>query len=416
MNNNYYVSDVVKSVLENIMKSEKVNKGIEFIKRDHKNTIEEQKEICEIPAPSFKESKRSQEMMKRIKELGLKEVYIDEVGNVIAKRLGGGHGPKLVIAAHLDTVFPETVDTRVVEKEDKLYAPGIADDTRGLAEILSLIRAFNHTAIETIGDIIFVANVCEEGIGDLKGTKHLFEENKDIDGFISIDGTGVSSITYLATGSHRYKITYKGSGGHSYAEFGTPSAIHAMGRAIAKISDLKCPEDPKTTFTVGTVEGGTSVNSIAAEASMLIDIRSNNEEEIIKLEKQIIDKIKEGAEEENNRWKSDKKISVEIDLIGNRPAGTQSKESIIIQSICASTEVIGLVPELSNPGSTDANIPISMGIPGVAVGRGGKSGKIHSLEEWFDPKEAYLGPQKVFLSALALVGIKDLINPLLEIR
>ncbi len=254
----------------------------------------------------------------------------DDIGNVLGLIRGGGDGPKLVVAAHLDTVFPEGTDTQVIERDGRFYAPGIADDTRGLAEVLGIIRAIKRSAVEPLGDILFCGNVGEEGLGDLMGTKQLFSDHRDIDGFISIDGTGVSSITYLATGSHRYKISYKGPGGHSYGDFGLPSAIHASGRAIARIADLQPPADPKTTFTVGTVHGGTSVNAIAEKTELLIDIRSNRETELLQLEAQILDIIKMSVDAENSRWKSDQ-LTVDIELLAtgrqafNQPRNQLSK-------------------------------------------------------------------------------------------
>lgn len=404
----------VEKYFEKIIGNEQVSHGLKFLKEDHENTIEEQKNICTIPAPSFHEEKRAMDYMKRLKDLGLQDVQMDEVGNVYGVRPGKGNGPKLLISAHLDTVFDEGTDTCVKAKDGLLCAPGIGDDTRGLAEILSIIRAFNKTDIETVGDIIFCGNVGEEGIGDLRGIKHIFKKNTDIDGFISIDGSGVASITYSATGSYRYKITYKGPGGHSFGSFGLPSAIHAQGRAIAKIADLIPPISPKTTFTVGKIEGGTSINSIAERASMYVDIRSGNKKELNELESAILECVKAAAEEENRRWNHKEKITIDIELIGDRPAGVQATDNIIVQTAIGAINSMGLVTKLNGPGSTDANIPISLGIPAIAVGRGGTSGAIHTLNEWFDPTDAYMGPQKTFLTILGLVGIKNICKPLLN--
>ncbi|WP_246637691.1 M20/M25/M40 family metallo-hydrolase [Crassaminicella profunda] len=406
----------MKNYFNKIIEDERVKTGLKFLKEDHENTLIEQKEICAISAPSFQEERRGKDYLKRFQDLGLEDIHMDEVGNVLGKISGTQNGPKLVVAAHLDTVFPEETDTTVKEKDGYLYAPAIGDDTRGLAEILSIIRAFRETGIEPIGDVVFCGNVCEEGLGDLRGVKHLFQNKKDIDGFMSIDGTGVGTIIHEATGSHRYKITYKGSGGHSFKDFGMPSAIHALGRAIAKIGDLKVPDDPKTTFTVGTVEGGTSVNAIAGEATMYVDMRSNSEEELLKLEKDCLKIVKDAVEEENNRWKHEEKIKVDIELLGNRPAGSQSEKEPIVEATVEAIKAIGLVPKIKGAASSDANIPISLGIPAIAVGRGGMSGEVHTLKEWFDPKDAYYGPQKTFLAIVGLVGIKNLSEPLLKKR
>jgi len=252
----YEVSSMVTNAYSRLPSNPLVKKGVEFIKADHENTIAEQKEICEIPAPPFKEKIRAADYQRRLATLGLKNVQMDEEGNVFGFRPGVGKGSKLLVAAHLDTVFPEGTNTKVKEKDGILYAPGIADDTRGLAALLSVVRAFNDTGIKTMGDVMFCGNVGEEGLGDLRGVKALFRDHKDIDGFISIDGETPNGITYLATCSHRYEVTYKGPGGHSFNAFGRPSAIHALGRAIAKIAELKTHKDPKTTFTVGVISGG----------------------------------------------------------------------------------------------------------------------------------------------------------------
>jgi acetylornithine deacetylase/succinyl-diaminopimelate desuccinylase-like protein len=319
------------------------------------------------------------------------------------------------VAAHLDTVFPEGTNTKVKEKDGILYAPGIADDTRGLAALLSVVRAFNDTGIKTMGDVMFCGNVGEEGLGDLRGVKALFRDHKDIDGFISIDGETPNGITYLATCSHRYEVTYKGPGGHSFNAFGRPSAIHALGRAIAKIADLKTPKEPKTTFTVGVISGGTSVNSIAAQAKMEMDMRSNSEKELLELEAKFLEIVRAAVAEENARWGSDK-MAVEIKLVGNRPAGIQSTDTVIVQTAWASSAAVGLKPYLKDPGSTDANLPISLGIPAVALSGGGTSENNHSPSESFDPTNAYMGPQRAFLMILGLVGVEDVNEPLLPKR
>ena len=247
----------------------KVKQALEFIQKDDANTLNEQKVIVAIPAPPYKEKVRGEYYMKRLQSLDLKNVQTDSEGNVCGIRPGTGKGPKIFVEAHLDTVFPEGTNTQPVEKDGKIFAPGISDNTRGLAALLSMIRAFNATGIKTVGDIVFCGTVGEEGLGNLRGMKAFFRDHKDIAASVDMDGTSVRRITYLATGSHRYEIHFKGPGGHSFGAFGTPSAIHAMGRAIAKIADVQTPKDPKTTFTVGTVTGGTSVNAIAADATML---------------------------------------------------------------------------------------------------------------------------------------------------
>lgn len=408
----YELTPPVKEAYDRLASQSSVREGLDFIQGDHENTVAEQKQICMIPSPPFKEAVRASDYQKRLALLGLEQVQMDKEGNVYGLRPGIGGGPKLLVAAHLDTVFPAGTDVSVKEKDGKLYAPGIADDSRGLAALLGIIRAFNSTGIKTTGDIIFCGNVGEEGLGDLRGVKALFRDIRDIDGFISIDGTSAEKITYLATGSHRYEITYKGPGGHSFAAFGRPSAIHAMGRAIARIAELRPPKEPKTTFTVGVVSGGTSVNSIAAEAKMQVDMRSNTMKELLDIENQLLEIVKKAAEEETARWGGDK-ITVEIKLVGDRPAGVQPSDSPIVQAAWASTQVIGRKPALDEPSSTDSNLPISLGIPAITIGGGGKDENNHSPGEWFDPTDAYLGPQRIFLTILGLVGMDSVSEPLL---
>ncbi|HYB21482.1 MAG TPA: M20/M25/M40 family metallo-hydrolase [Thermodesulfobacteriota bacterium] len=411
----YTLSPDVKEGYTRLDSHPVIKKGLAFLKEDHENTVVEQKQICAIPAPPFKEQARAEHYRKRLAALGLKEVRMDKEGNVFGFRRGKGKGPVLLVAAHLDTVFPEGTDTRVREKGGKLYAPGIADDGRGLAALLSVVRALNETGMKTVGDIIFCGNVGEEGLGDLRGVKALFRDHKNIDGFISIDGHGSEIITFLATGSRRYEIIYQGPGGHSFSAFGLPSATHALGRGIAKIADLQTPKEPKTTFTVGTVQGGTSVNSIAAEAGMQMDMRSNRKKELLELEERFLEIVKKAAEEENARWGSDK-ITVQIKLVGDRPAGTQPPNAKIVQVAWASTEAVGQKPQLGEPSSTDSNLPISLGIPAITIGGGGDSGNNHAPGEWFDPTNAFLGPQRIFLTILGLVGVEGASEPLLAIQ
>ena len=246
--------------------------------------------------------------------------------------------------------------------------------------------------------------------------KALFRDHTDIDGFISVDGLSIARIVTQATGSHRYEFTFKGPGGHSFQEFGLPSAIHAMGRAIAAIAELKPPSEPKTTFTVGTVGGGTSVNAIASEAKMAVDMRSNSTEELLKLEDELLALVKEAVADENRRWSSDK-IIVETKLIGDRPAGRVAEDSAIVLATQRAVAIVAPQAKVSFSGSsTDSNVPMSLGIPAVTIGGGGDGGNWHSRNEWYKPVDAYLGPQNALLAALALVGFEGVSRPTLKVR
>jgi acetylornithine deacetylase/succinyl-diaminopimelate desuccinylase-like protein len=410
-------ASAVEAAYQAILANPKVIKTLEDIKADDDNAFAEQKRITEIPAPPYKEKVRAEYYLKRFQELGFKDASIDTEGNVIGLRKGSGGGrPKLVVSAHLDTVFPEGTDVSVKEKDGAILAPGIGDDSRGLAALLSLIKTINANGIATVGDVMFVGTVGEEELGNLRGVKALFRDHADIDGFISIDGLGITRVVNQATGSHRYEMIFKGPGGHSFQEFGLPSAIHAMGRAIAKISDLQTPADPKTTFTVGTVGGGTSVNAIAGDARMAVDMRSNSTEELLKLEARLLDLVKQAVAEENARWNSDK-LTVEIKLIGDRPAGIVALDSPIVQATQRAVSVITRAPRVTFAGSsTDSNLAMSQGIPAVTIGGGGEGGNWHSRNEWYKPVDAYFGPQNALLTILMLTGLDGVTKPALAVR
>jgi acetylornithine deacetylase/succinyl-diaminopimelate desuccinylase-like protein len=405
------------SAYQAILANASVVKTLADLKANDDATFAEQKRITEIPAPPFKEKVRADYYLKRMQELGFKDATIDAEGNVIALRKGTGGGrPKLVVSAHLDTVFPEGTDVTVKEADGITKAPGIGDDSRGLAAMLSLIRAMNANGIATVGDILFVGTVGEEELGNLRGVKALFRDHTDIDGFISIDGLGITRVVNQGTGSHRYEMIFKGPGGHSFQEFGLPSAIHAMGRAIARIADLQTPSEPKTTFTVGTVSGGTSVNAIAAEARMTVDMRSDSTDQLLKLEARLLDLVKQAVADENARWKTDK-LTVEIKLIGDRPAGIVAMDSPIVQATQRAVGAITRGPRVTFAGSsTDSNLAMSLGIPAVTMGGGGEGGNWHSRNEWYKPVDGYLGPQNAFLTILMLQGLDGVTRPLLAVR
>lgn len=398
---------------------EPVIKAIAAAKDEQERTLKDQVEITEIEAAPFHEETRAKDFARRLQDLGLTNVRIDQEGNVIGIRPGVGNGPRLVLAAHLDTVFPMGTDVKVRREGNKFFAPGISDDARGLAVILEVLRAIQENNIETVGDLLFIGSVGEEGNGDLRGTKYLFKTNEEhVDGFVSVDGANVNRILHGSTGSRRFRVTFEGPGGHSWSAFGTASAIHALGRAIAKISDLQVPEEPKTTFTVGTIVGGTTVNSIAASATMEIDTRSVNNEELNKLVDRVLPLLQEAADEENARWKAegDMQIKVKIVPIGERPAGDQKDDSPVLLAARGAMDALGIELKKYTCASTDQNVPISLGIPATTLGGGGTEGFNHNVKEWFDATDAFLGPQLALMTALSLVGIKGRSEPLLPKR
>ena len=396
-----------------------VQASLQAIKRDEKKTLSDQIAITEIEAPPFHEKMRGLDLMERFKTLGLKDVSMDPEGNVIAVRKGSGNGPLLVLAAHQDTVFPAGTDVKVREENGVYHAPGISDDARGLAVILQVLRTLEEYKIETVGDLYFVCTVGEEGNGDLRGSKYLFHKSSlPIDGFISVDGVDVHRVLSAATGSKRYRVHFDGPGGHSWKNFGLPSAIHAMGRAIAKISDVAPCADPRTTFTCGTIAGGTTVNSIAAHCEMELDMRSAGAKELDEIEANMLPLFEEACQEENARWgaEGDNAVKLRLEPIGHRPGGQQSDEASVLQAARAAMQKLGIELKKYDVASTDHNIAINCGVPATTLGGGGAEGFNHNVREWYDPKDGYLGPQLAFLTALVLLGVKGVTEPVLQKR
>ena len=402
--------------MEEILGCKAVQEALKFLEEDDERTLQETLEMCQIPAPSYQEEKKAEYVFHKMQEAGLEDVHIDAVGNVLGTRKGAGNGPRIVLAGHTDTVFPMETDLTLKQEGNRYSCPGIGDDTRAVAELLSIVRAMNAAGIRGEGDLVFCANVCEEGLGDLRGTKHVFGVDGDAlhqyDGFISIDDKNTSGIIYQAVGSERYLVTFHGTGGHSYTGFGIPSPIHAMGRAIAKISDFQVPADPKTTFTVGVVSGGSSVNVIAEEASMLVDMRSLDADALAELSAKFHKAVEEAVEEENARWgleiNASDRITVTFEQKGKRPAGIQEKQCQIVQAANAANQALGLETLYIGAASTDANIPISLGIPAITVGWGGKGGGEHTIHEWYEHAESWKGPQRDLILLLALSGYQGI--------
>ena len=370
-------------------------------------TLDQQVSICEIPAPPFKEQARAEEFRRRPVALGYANARIDAEGNVIAE-LGNGQGRTVMIAGHLDTVFPEGTDVRTTRTGEKVAGPGIGDDCRGLATVLTLARVLREQRITPQGRLLLVGNVGEEGPGNLRGVRHLFTKEfaGRIDYFVSVDGAGGGAITSRAVGSHRYTVSFEGPGGHSYGAFGMANPMHAMGRAIANIAELQVPVRPKTTFNVGIVRGGTSVNTITPLAQMEVDMRSESAEELARLDAAIRGAIERGVAAERARWPGSRAgITVKYDTIGIRPTGGQSDDAPIVQTAWKAVELVGWIPA-TVASSTDANLPIAMGIPAITINGGGRSTGAHGTEESYtELPDSYKGPQLALLIVAALAGI-----------
>ena len=385
-----------------LLKNSAVKTALDGAKASETLTIADQIRFCEIPAPPFKEEVRGRELQRVFEQLGLQNVRVDKVGNVLGDYAGAAPRPRVVIAAHLDTVFPEGTDVKVKREGSVLHGPGIGDDCRGLAVLVAIVREMKKAKVQMPGTVTFVANVGEEGLGDLRGVKELFGATlKDqIDRFVSIDGTGVH-VTNVAVGSHRYRAAFKGPGGHSFGAFGLANPIGAMGRAIAKIEEMQVPKSPKTTFNVGRVGGGTSVNSIPFDGWMEVDMRSSDPASLAAVDANFQKAVDAAVAEENQRWAKPGMITVVKELVGDRPAGSTPENSPIVRAGISAATALGFSANLGE-GSTDSNIPMSMKIPAITIGGGGRGREAHALSESFDTTDSWMGTQHALLLTVAL--------------
>ena len=408
------VAPASNALARQIVSDPKFRTAIGMFDRDFDRFVAELIKLTEIPAPPFGEGPRAQAYMAMLRDAGLENVEMDAEGNVMGLRRGksGGAVPFLAVAAHLDTVFPIGTDVKVKRQGTRLIAPGIGDDTRGLAFLLALIRAMRDAKVETAGDILFVGNVGEEGAGDLRGIKYLFMKGpwKDkIKRFISVDGSNLDIVTNSGLGSLRYKVTFKGPGGHSWGAFGNVSPAFAMGDAIARLGQLKVPKKPKVSYNVGIVAGGTSVNSIPFETSMEIDMRAVDPAALKDIDAKFKAIVADAVKLENEtRSTENGRVTVELNLIGERPSGTTSPDSPLLRQIAATMGVFDKVPVWETK-STDANIPISLGIPAISIARNSanKGDRSHSLDEWTDVEKTQ-AVKDFELAAAMILSIAEL--------
>jgi acetylornithine deacetylase/succinyl-diaminopimelate desuccinylase-like protein len=379
-----------------------VRAALDGIKNGEPQTLEEQIRLCEIAAPPFKEAARAKAYAEAFRAAGLTDIRIDRAGNVLGERRGRSLRPHLVLSAHLDTVFPEETNVAVSRSGSVLRGPGIADDCRGLAVLVAVARALTAARVETPGTITFVGTVGEEGLGDLRGVKALFDETLKgrVDYFISVDGSG-HDVTNVGVGSRRYRVTFRGPGGHSYENFGRANPAHALGRAVALVAELQVPARPRTTFSVGRVGGGTSVNAIPGDAWMEVDMRSADPAALTALERRFRQAVDRALVTENARWKQNGRLTMTIDRIGDRPAGGTQESSAIVQIALATAQALGITSRLDD-GSTDANHPMALKVPAITIGAGGIASGTHSLQESFDTTDSWRGSQRVLLLAIAL--------------
>jgi tripeptide aminopeptidase len=400
---------VPEQILRELLVSRQVSEAFQFFDARAAEITEEQIAICSIPAPPFGEEERARYLCEKFRQHGLSEASVDEEGNCTGLRRGRSISPLLVVSAHLDTVFPAGTDCTVRREQGKLLAPGIADDGCGLVALITILRALEASAVETEGSLLFVGTVGEEGEGNLRGARFLLTEGEwagRVDAFISFDGPGIERITHAALGSRRYRVRLKGTGGHSWGDFGAANPVHAIGRAIARLAAYPAPAKPRTTFNVGRITGGASVNVIPHEASMDVDLRSESAEELQRLDAFFRRAVREAAEDENSsRRGGDPRLELELKLIGDRPSGETAANAAIVRLAEEATRCFGYRPRLDRS-STDSNIAISLGIPAVTLGTGGASGNSHTLEEWYDPRGRETGLKRALLVMLGLVNQK----------
>jgi len=396
-----------------LMNHPAVQAALDVIETTDDRTMADMVTLTEIPAPPFQEEARGRAFLSMLQEAGVDSAWVDEVGNVIGLRKGSGSGLTLALAGHLDTVFPIETDVSVRVRGDTLWAPGISDDGRGLVTVLAVARAMNEANLRTDGDILFIGNVGEEGLGDLRGMKHLFREGGPrIDYFISIDGSSSTRIVHMGLGSHRYRVTFEGPGGHSWGAFGLANPAHALARAVRYFQDGADPYTRDATFptsyNVGRIGGGTSVNSVPFESWMEVDMRSEGVETLWGIDAILHRAVQRALTEENEIRTRGEPLTVEVDMIGNRPSGQLSPDDPFVAQAAAVTRAMGLEPTFSRS-STDANFPISIGIPAFTTGGGGQSSGGHSLDEWFRNVDGHIGIQRVLLLTLAQVGVAQAI-------
>ncbi|MDR3741763.1 MAG: M20/M25/M40 family metallo-hydrolase [Terracidiphilus sp.] len=378
--------------------------------RSHSRELEDrQMEVTAIPAPPWGEAARSEWLKARFEELGLSEVHQDELGNVFGVRPGtAGDAPYIALSAHLDTVFPAGTDITITRDGGKLYGPGISDNSSGIVALLAIGGAMRDAAIANLAPILFIGSVGEEGEGDLRGMRHIFQQRRWLDSIgtlIAVDGAGTETVIAEGLGSRRYEITVTGAGGHSWSDFGVANPIVALARVIERFTCTPVPATPKTTYNIGTILGGTSVNSIPQVATMRVDTRSASVEELDKLERALRESLQQVVAAMPSRNRKEM-LTGEVKIIGDRPAADLPLDSRLLRAIRAVDAQIQNVARIQRA-STDANIPLSLGREALAMGAGGSGGGAHTVNEWYDPAGRDLGLKRILLLTLAMSGVAE---------
>jgi tripeptide aminopeptidase len=358
--------------------------------------------VAQIAAPTGEEQERGGWIARRFRDCGLSDIQTDEAGNVIARRDGDQALAPVVVCAHLDTVFPRDTDLSVRRDGARLVGPGINDNGRGLAVMLALASEIDGVRLTPPRPIEFVATTGEEGNGDLRGAKHYFaDRGRDAAAMIALDGAGDERIIHRALGSRRFRVSYHGPGGHSWAAYGVPNAVHAAAGAASRLAALALPAAPRTTLSVGRIGGGLSINAIPDAAWIEIDLRSTSAEQLDHYERAVRRIAQVATDEENGRRsRGARALSHSVDLIGSRPCGETSPDHPLVQAAADATRLVGREPDLALA-STDANVPISRGIPAIAIGAGGRGGDAHTHAEWFDNLHGTIGVSRALTIVMA---------------
>jgi tripeptide aminopeptidase len=392
--------------IEKLAESSAVARGLTWIEKNSDWTTDQQVKLTEIPAPEFDETRRG-EFLKQLFEASGLQVHTDKLGNVIAERPGTDPNSVVLLAAHLDTVFAAGTDVRVKRDGSRLTAPGIADNSAGLAALAALGRALNEANVRTKSTIVLAGDVGEEGEGNLRGIRALVEAYRSkLVAVIAVDGASTEHITTQGIASHRFEIVITGPGGHSWSDFGSPNPITALARGIVRFSNVPVPDDPRSSYNFGTIEGGTSVNSIPARAAVKVDLRSEQESEVAKMEKSMRDAMQTGLRDELAAANENSDaLQITCRSLGSRPAGKIADNAPLVDTIRNVDRFLGNRSRLERS-STDANIPLSLGVPAVSRGGGGKGGGSHTLAEWYDASGRDLGVKRLFLATLTLAGVQ----------
>ncbi|MGE0406936.1 MAG: M20/M25/M40 family metallo-hydrolase, partial [Candidatus Korobacteraceae bacterium] len=385
---------------------------LEWFLQHREELLNSQVELAQIPAPPFGESARSEWLRQRFVSAGLEDVHIDEIGNVLGTRWGTNPNAKfLALTAHVDTVFPAGTPVEVRRQGERVYGPGVSDNAAGVAALLALAEGMKAAQVETEAPLLFIGNVGEEGEGDVRGMRHIFATPKLRDAIaytMVLDGAGTDTIITEALGSKRFVVTVRGPGGHSWSDFGVPNPIMVLSRALELFRRTHIPSSPKTTFNVGVISGGTSVNSIPESVSMRVDIRSVSSTEVDRLERALRDALDQAIKGESpySGGRRNGNLQYEMNLIGSRPAARLKTDSRMLTAIRAVDSFLGNKARMQRA-STDANIPISLGYEAFAIGAGGSGGGAHTVQEWFDAGGREFGLKRILLTALMLAGVRE---------